>query len=288
MTGAIVVLGAAVVAFSSLPGVAAGKNKKEDGGAQCTTDEKTGKKVCGTQSVPGTLPKSAKIAIAVVTIAVVFLILLLIFYIRRSRKASADAANEVAVEASQVEGPPAILAATYTPETGHSRVYSIGPDSGGFSAVPVTPAPKVVAPLPTGSESHGNPWGAPRTPAQPVVEPEQERPKTPAFPPPSPAVLSRSNSFCRFPTTPTRSSSVPQTAPAHKAGFSEGGGYPFTGFGSSNNSNGAGSNSGSGNPPRTAFVSNGGFPRPLLAGRLKDRIRERPPSVSSISIHSPK
>jgi len=281
----IVVLGTALVAVSSLPVVSAAEKEKDDdkpSGLQCTTDKKTGKEVCGTHSIPGTLPKSAKIAIAVVTITVVFLVLVLIFYIRRSRKASAEAANEVAVEASQVAGPPAIVAATYTPETGHSRVYSIGPDTGGFSAVPVTPAP-VVAP-PTASD-HG--WGAARTGAASAAPAEPERPRTPSFPPPSPAILSRSNSFCRFPATPTRSHSVPQTAPAHKASFSDPGAYPFTGFGGSNNSNGKPA-SNSGQPPRTALVSSGPFPRPLLSGRLKDRMRERPPSVSSVTLNSPK
>lgn len=37
--------------------------------------------------------------------------------------------------------------------------------------------------------------------------------------------------------------------------------------------------------PKTAFVTGGlGFPRPLLAGdRLKDRLKERPASISSVS-----
>jgi len=37
-------------------------------------------------------------------------------------------------------------------------------------------------------------------------------------------------------------------------------------------------------PPKTAFVTNG-FPRPLLAGnRLKDRLKERPASVSGLNV----
>jgi len=40
-------------------------------------------------------------------------------------------------------------------------------------------------------------------------------------------------------------------------------------------------------PPKTAFVSNG-FPRPLLAGnRLKDRLKERPSSISGLNVPVP-
>lgn len=228
---------------------------------KCTVDEKTGKEICGTQSVPGTLPTSAKVAIAIVVLTIVFLLIATFFCIRRSRRASAEAAKDVSVEASQVDGPPAILGATYTPETGHSRVYSIGPDSGGLSAavpVPLTPAVQ---------------------PQQPVIVHPSAGVRaggTPAFPSPS---VARSSSFSRFGTTSASS------APAHKANFSDPS-YPFTGFGN-NASGNSGNASSSGQQPRSAFVSQGGFPRPLLAGRLKDRIRERPPSISSVA-DSPK
>ncbi|KAF9560593.1 hypothetical protein CPC08DRAFT_469804 [Agrocybe pediades] len=60
-----------------------------------------------------------------------------------------------------------------------------------------------------------------------------------------------------------------QTAPVTQSSFPNQP-YAFTGYSSEN-------------APRTAFVS-GGFPRPLLAGdRLKDRIKERPASVSSLT-----
>jgi hypothetical protein len=40
-------------------------------------------------------------------------------------------------------------------------------------------------------------------------------------------------------------------------------------------------------PPKTAFVSNG-FPRPFLAGnRLKDRLKERPSSISGLDVPAP-
>jgi len=40
-------------------------------------------------------------------------------------------------------------------------------------------------------------------------------------------------------------------------------------------------------PPKTAFVTNG-FPRPLLAGnRLKDRLKERPVSISGLNVPVP-
>jgi len=40
-------------------------------------------------------------------------------------------------------------------------------------------------------------------------------------------------------------------------------------------------------PPKTAFVTNG-FPRPLLAGnRLKDRLKERPMSISGLNVPVP-
>jgi len=62
------------------------------------------------------------------------------------------------------------------------------------------------------------------------------------------------------------------TAPAQQATFAEQG-YPFA-YDTRNSSN----------PPKTAFVTNG-FPRPLLAGtRLKDRLKDRPASVSGLTL----
>jgi len=77
-----------------------------------------------------------------------------------------------------------------------------------------------------------------------------------------------------YPGGPPGYRSQPQTAPANRAAFADQG-YPFSGY----------SPGGPNYQPRTAYVT-GGFPRPLLAGRLKDRLKERPPSVSSVN--SPK
>jgi hypothetical protein len=65
------------------------------------------------------------------------------------------------------------------------------------------------------------------------------------------------------------------TAPVQQTTFAEQG-YPFA-YDTRNTSN----------PPKTAFVTNG-FPRPLLTGtRLKDRLKERPASVSGLTLPIP-
>jgi len=65
------------------------------------------------------------------------------------------------------------------------------------------------------------------------------------------------------------------TAPAQRTTFAEQS-YPFA-YDTRNASN----------PPKTAFVTNG-FPRPLLMGpRLKDRLKERPASVSGLAVPIP-
>lgn len=140
------------------------------------------------------------------------LLIILVIFVRRSRKRAAEAKtqDDVTIEASQMTGPAAILAATYTPETGHSRVYSIGPDTGGFSAVPMTPAPAVQSSRPT---------PAPPTAAQPIPSLHVQ---TPDF-----SNVPRSSSFNRFPAAPA--GQPPKTAPAHKGNFDP---YPFTGHGS--------------------------------------------------------
>lgn len=252
-----------LLALSAMPAVAAEP--------VCTeTDEASGKKLCGNHTLPGTMPKSAQIAIAIVVIVVVLFLVLLVVFVRRSRQRAAETKNQasedVTIEASQMTGPAAILAATYTPETGHSRVYSIGPDSGSFSAVPMTPAP-AAAPI------SSRPTPAPPS-AQPIPSVHVQAPDFSNVP--------RSSTFNRFPAAPT--GQPPKTAPAHKGNFDP---YPFTGHGSTTSR--PPPSPGAPQPPRTAFVSSGGFPRPLLAGRLKDRIRERPPSVSSLNAaNSPK
>jgi len=265
-----IALGAALLALSSMPTVAAEPVCTEE-------DEGTGKKLCGNHTLPGTMPKGAQIAIAIVVLVVVLFLVLLVIFVRRSRRQAAESKNQeaqdVSIEPSQMTGPPAILHATYTPETGHSRVYSIGPDTGGFSAVPMTPAPGTPAmPMP-GLPSSPAPALPPRT-AQPIPTVQIQ---TPDF-----SNVPRSSTFNRFPTG--GSGQPPKTAPAHKGNFDP---YPFTGHGSTSSRPPA--SPAPQQPPRTAFVSSGGFPRPLLAGRLKDRIRERPPSVSSLNAaNSPK
>lgn len=257
--GAAIAVGVGLLALSSMPFAAAEPVCTEE-------DEGTGKKLCGNHTLPGTMPKSAQIAIAIVVVVVVLFLILLVIFVRRSRRRAAEAKtqDDVTIEASQMTGPPAILAATYTPETGHSRVYSIGPDTGGFSAVPMTPAPALQSSRPT--------------PAPPSAQPiPSVHVQTPDF-----SDVPRSSSFNRFPSGPA--GQPPKTAPAHKGNFDP---YPFTGHGSTTSRPPA--SPAAPQPPRSAFVSSGGFPRPLLAGRLKDRIRERPPSVSSLNpINSPK
>ncbi|RXW21427.1 hypothetical protein EST38_g4416 [Candolleomyces aberdarensis] len=219
--------GAALIAFSSLPVASAKK---------VCTKSSTGEEVCRE-----TFPQKAKVAIGIVTVIIIIMLVSLIVCIRRSRRASAEAAKECTVEASQMEGPPTVLAATYNPGSGHS-IYAIG--SSGSGAIPT-------AVIPPTAESGRTPAGA--VPAFPT-------PSVPAAPySPKPWVSGSSNG------------STPQTAPAHRTTFSGSHPYPFTGMGNT-----------PGQPPKSAFVS-GGFPRPLLAGRLKDRIRERPPSISTLN-----
>ncbi|KAJ2913420.1 hypothetical protein MD484_g6995, partial [Candolleomyces efflorescens] len=219
--------GAALIAFSSLP-VASAKT--------VCTQNSAGVHVCR-----DTFPTKAKVAIAIVTIVLVIMLLCLCLCIRRSRRASAEAAKECTVEASQMQGPPTVLAATYNPGSGHS-IYAIG--SAGSGAIPTAVIP------PTG-EANGT---------------------APAFP--TPGIPAAPYSPKPWVSEGNGSASMPRTAPAHKTSFSGGSHpYPFTGMGPNNSS---------GQPPKSAFVS-GGFPRPLLAGRLKDRIRDRPPSISSLN-----
>jgi len=260
---AAIALGAGLLALSSMPAVAAEPVCTEE-------DEGTGKKLCGNHTLPGAMPKSAQIAIAVICVTVVLFLIILVIFVRRSRKRAAEAKSaeqqdDVMIEANQMTGPPAILAATYTPETGHSRVYSIGPDTGGFSPVPMTPAPGPTSSQPLAPPPPATRQGIPSVHVQ-----------TPDF-----SNVPRSSTFNRFPTG--ASGQPPKTAPAHKGSFDP---YPFTGHGSDSRPP---ASPAAPQPPRSAFVSSGGFPRPLLAGRLKDRIRERPPSVSPVNpLNSPK
>lgn len=234
----VVTIGAGLLAFSSLPLASAAKvcEKDESGGDVCRE----------------TFPLEAKVAIAVVSVMIVFLMLILFVFVRRNRKAAAEADKDYTVEASQVTGPPTILAATYTPETGHSlsRMYGIGTAGSDDGRTPALPPNAMPTPNPIVS-----PWVSVAAPSSANQGPSH-----------SPAP--RSGAFLQ----------PPQTAPAHKNNFATGS-YPFTGFGNST----SGDTSPGPSQPKSAFVSSGGFPRPLLAGRLKDRIRERPPSISSLS-----
>ncbi|TFK24470.1 hypothetical protein FA15DRAFT_669566 [Coprinopsis marcescibilis] len=280
MDSFIILLGAGVLAFL-VPGASAEEVCKTNtnGEETCSQGESTTEQA----KLPGGLPSAAKAAIVVVSITVVFLCLTMFFCIRRSRRQSEAAQEDVMVEASQVTGPPAILAATYTPGTGHSRVYSIGPDTGGLQSavpVPLTPAPaaNVVPPSALRNVWAETPAGAHGTPPMGTTAPALASAAVAA---PVVASASRPSIFSRWGITKAPAEgSQPQSAPAHKANFDQST-YPFTGFGSSSNS--SGDNANSNTQPRSAFVSNGGFPRPLLAGRLKDRIRDRPPSISSVS-----
>lgn len=228
----VFVVGAGLVALSSLPGVAA----EED-----NADKPKPKEDHNLQ--PGLV-----IAVSLVIFTIVLLPVGIFYYVRRMRWKSAAANKEVAVEASQMEGPPTVLRATYDPGSGHS-IYAIG--SAGSGAYPTA----VVPPTPEGNSSV---MGLPGTPGNGM---------TPAFPTPSVPGYHPSGAA---PHT------MPRTAPAHKSTFSQSSSsgqrsaYPFGGMGSTQ-------------PPKSALVSAGPFPRPLIAGRsLKDRIRERPPSVSSL------
>ncbi|TEB24961.1 hypothetical protein FA13DRAFT_1714258 [Coprinellus micaceus] len=214
-TGLTIVLGAGLVALSSLPGASAAK--------VCTKTESTGEEVCR-----DTLPKQAKIAIALVTVTVIFLLLAVFFFVRRSRAKSAQAARETSIDESQMTGPATVLARDLQPRVGalHLRDRERRGDDEPGDTPDRRGAPDAV-PCPMSRRAQGQ--------------------------------------------LPSR-----RQAPAHRSTFSNGHPYPFSG-------NGNAMGSPSGNPPKSAFVHSGGFPRPLLAGRLKDRIRERPPSASSLT-----
>jgi len=271
----VVVLGAGVVA-TLLPSAYA----QEATAAACPKDE-AGNEVCPEASagdqpkLPGGLPVAAQVAIAVVVVTVVLLSITMFWCIRRSRRASEEASQDVMVEASQVTGPPAILAATYTPETGHSKIYSIGLDTGGMTGA-MSGAPQPSTPAAPASAFMSA--RAPATPAYPAT-PAGASPMPSAAPVTAEVGSAKPSMFSRFAALKSSGlAGTPMTAPAHKANFSDQP-YPFTGHGNS----GSGSTVASPVQPRSAYPSNGGFPRPLMAGRLKDRIRERPPSISSLT-----
>jgi len=181
--------------------------------AICTKDQ-DGKQVCRDR-----ISKGARITMAIACLFVLVLLATLAVCIIRHRRAAIVSETEYNVEASQVNGPPTIIATSYDPASRRaSPVYSAKDD--GY----LSPHPQMTGPM-------------------------------------YPAAVHQYDGSQANYTAP-----VSQVAFANKP-------YPFTGY-----SPGVGPSA-----PKTAFV-NGSFPRPALAGeRLKDRIKERPASVSSLT-----
>jgi len=170
----------------------------------CNTD------AAGVTTCQSKLSPSAKAEIAIACAFVLLLLLSLVICVINNRRAVAASEQEYNVEASQVHGPPTIIATEYNPTSGPSGVYG-GPRSG-FSGQ-------------TSAQMTG-----PAYPVAAQVYNNQHR-----------------------------------TAPVTQSTFS----HPFPGYSQN-----------MGPTPQTAFV-NGGFPRALLAGdRLKEKLKERPASVS--------
>jgi len=205
-----------LLALSSIPGASAALSW-----SVCTTNE-SGVKECRSR-----IPRGARIAIAVCCMLVLILLITLACCILKTRRASRASEQEYNVEASQMAGPPTIIATEYHPNSGLSRVYSGGPKSGQVD-----------------SHVTGD-MGGRLSPA----------------PPSYPAATHMSQNY---------------TAPVSQAVFPNQP-YPFTGYSPRMESN----------VPKTAFVTNG-FPRQLLTGnRLKERLKERPASVSSMTMPNP-
>jgi len=218
----LAVLGAVgLLGLSTVPGVSAALSWDV-----CTKDE-NGEKVCRRR-----VPRGARIATAVVMLLILILLCALAVCIIRNRRAAAASEKEYNVEASQMDGPPTIIATEYNPRLGPSPVYSAG--------------------------------GQPNTHVIGNLSPQ---PPTPQMSGPSfPATVHHYNN------SDDSQKHFHQTAPAHQVSFQDQS-YPFPGYSSQT----------APTMPKTAFVS-GGFPRPLLAGnRLKDKLRERPASISSES-----
>jgi hypothetical protein len=176
------------------------------------------------------IPRSARIAIAIIMLLVLLLLFVLVVCIIRNRHAAAASEKEYNMEASQMEGPPTIIATEYNRYSGPSPVYSASghPKSAQFAI------------------------GSGRLSPQPP--PQMSGPSFPA-------TVHHNNESQKY---------FNQTAPVHQVSFQDQP-YPFTGYSSQMGPS----------APKTAFVS-GGFPRPLLAGsRLKEKLRERPASISS-------
>jgi len=200
-------------ALSSLPTASAALSW-----STCTKDAK------GVQTCQQRVPRGARIAIAVCCLIVLLLLATLVVFICINRRKAKKEEKEYDVEASQVDGPPAIITTEYDPQSGGlSRIYGSGPKT---------------------------------TDSRPPSPPQMAGPTLPITAYPYDA---------RFPEQ-TRTAPVSQTAFPEQP-------YPFA----------YSPRNGSFDPPKTAYVSNG-FPRPILAGgRLKDKLKERPPSMSSLT-----
>jgi len=220
MLGNIAVLG--VVGLLAVPGVSAALSWDV-----CTKNEE------GVQECRRRIPRSARIAIAIIMLLVLLLLFVLVVCIIRNRRAAAASEKEYNVEASQMEGPPTIIATEYNRHSGPSPVYSADghPKSAQFAI------------------------GSGRLSPQP--SPQMSGPSFPA-------TVHHNNNYNES------QKYFNQTAPVHQVSFPDQP-YSFTGYSPKMGPS----------APKTAFVS-GGFPRPLLAGtRLKDKLRERPASISS-------
>jgi len=211
------VLGAVgLLGLSTVPGVSAALSWDV-----CTKNEE-GVKTCRRR-----VPRGARIATAVVMLLILILLCVLVVFIIRNRRAAAASEKEYNVEASQMAGPPTIIATQYNPRLGPSPVYSAGDQPNtAHIIVDLSPQPQMSGPSFPATVHHNK----------------------------------NDDSQKHF----------HQTAPANQVSFPDQS-YPFTGYSSQTVPS----------MPKTAFVS-GGFPRPLLAGnRLKDKLRERPASISS-------
>jgi len=184
----------------------------------CTTNE-AGEKVCRSR-----IPRSARIAIAVASLFVLLLLGALVVCCIKNRRRAAASEQECNVEASQVDGPPTIIATEYNPTSGGPSARYSGPPKSGYNSERNSPGPQMTGPaFPVAAQMHYN-------------------------------------------------NNQNYTAPVSQASFPDQP-YPFTGYSPRMGPS----------APKTAFVT-GGFPRPLLAGnRLKDKLKERPASLSSTS-----
>lgn len=195
-------------------------------------------------------------AVSIVIFTVVLLPLIVWYIVRRIRRSakaealhdsenSTDVSNSTnpPMETSQVPGQPTVAHAAYDPGS-VQEIYAIGSaGSAGYGTAVIPPS------------SHGSTRGVIGTPNH-----ENGIPTPMGFPEPR-----------------NGAGQQPMTAPVQQVRFAadqrpeHSPAYPFSGMGSPAPG------------PKTSFVSGGSFPRPLFAGRrLQERLRERPPSASSL------